>query len=271
MMRIWHQSMAPLDQFGDYQTLLERHLTASSSDGTAVTVHGATPGSYLGQAPGRLLRYPYARHVVQSQAIEHCLQAEREGYDAVAFATFGDPFLTECRSLVDIPVTSIPESSLLVGCSLAKQMALVPLGPGYVRQVQELVARIGLSSRVSAVVPLDPPATEADLVEALLPGRGDDLVSRFSRAAQTAIRDGADLIVPAEGLLNEVLFQSNCTRIGDVVVMDVLAVLVAHTELLVDLKARAELSVGRKWSYPRPDPELLAELHQWTRSTDFAN
>jgi allantoin racemase len=67
-MRIWHQSMAPLGEFGQYANLLEEHIERVAAKGTIVTLHGARPGSYLGRAPGELLRYPYARHLIHSHA-----------------------------------------------------------------------------------------------------------------------------------------------------------------------------------------------------------
>jgi allantoin racemase len=259
-MRIWHQSMAPLGEFGQYAALLDDHMRQMASAGTIVTVHGAAPGSYLGRPPAEILKYPYAKHLIQSQAIENCLKAEREGYDAVAFATFGDPYLTECRSVVGIPVSSMVESSLLVGCSMAGQMALVTLSPGNVQRVHDLVRRHGLSSRVSSVVALEPRVTESDLVGLLDQGNANELVSNFTTVAQRAVHTGADLIIPAEGALNEVLFRNGCHHVGDVAVMDILAVLLGYSELLVQLQGRSGLTVGRRWTYPRPSAELIRDL-----------
>jgi allantoin racemase len=178
----------------------------------------------------------------------------------VAFATFGDPFLTECRSLLQIPVSSMVESSLLVGCSMARQMALITLGPNTVQRVSELARGHGLSSRISGVVPLDPPVTEASLVDLLDSGMAEQFVSDFVAVAQQAVEGGADLIVPAEGALNEVLFRSGCERIRGVAVMDTLAVLIGYTELLVNLRSRSGLTVGRRWAYARPSADVIRDL-----------
>jgi allantoin racemase len=261
-MRIWHQSMAALDDLPAYLESLEGHLKAVAGSETSVALHGALDGSYLGLPPAQILKFPYARHLVQSQAIEHCLRAASEGYDAVAFATFGDHFLTECRSLVDIPVTSMPESSILVGCSCAEKTALVTLGPNNVLRVATLVDRLGLSSRVSAILPLDPPVTEAELVEILASADPGPFLDRFSLIADRAIKSGADLIIPAEGVLNELLFRAGCDSFGDVAIMDALGVLIGYTELMVNLRSRTGLSAGRRWTYPKPDSDLLSRLRQ---------
>jgi Asp/Glu/hydantoin racemase len=254
--------MAPLDDYGVYRSCLERHVNVVAAPGTTVTVHGATADSYIGLTPTQLLRYPYARHLIQAQAVEHCLHAAADGYDAIALATFSDPYLTECRSVVDIPVTSMPESSLLVGCSCAARMALVTLGPSNVRRVRDLVRRLGFTERVSTVMPLDPPVTEADLVGFLANDDFAEFVSRFLVVARRAVESGADLVIPAEGVFNEVLFQAGCQRVDDAPVMDVLGVLIGYTELMVQLRSRTGLSVGRRWTYPKPDARVLDSLRQ---------
>ena len=50
------------------------------------------------------------------------------------------------------------------------------------------------------MLPLDPPITEEEL-EGVYDG-GGDLEERLEKVAQVAVDRGADLIVPAEGVLN---------------------------------------------------------------------
>ena len=261
-MKIWHQSMAPLDDFGVYPEVLATHLAEVVSPGTEVVLHGTTTGSYLGRQPVRVLRFPYARHLIQRQALEYCYTAEQEGYDAVAFASFSEPYLTEARSLVDIPVASMPESNLLVGCSLGQQMALITLSRRSVPRLRAMIAQHGLSSRVSGVYAFDPTMPEDDLLAVLAAGGTEAFTRRFTDMAARAIDGGADLIIPAEGVLNEVLYVSGVSRVGDVGVMDGVATVFAYVELLVRLRQRTGLGVGRAWTYPRPDPELLTELRR---------
>ena len=259
-MRIWHQSMAPLTEFGAYADVLRPHVDAVVAAGTEVVLHGTRRGSYLGRAPATVLRYPYAKHVIQTQAIDACRQAEAEGFDAVALASFGDPFLTECRSVVEIPVTSMVESALMVGCTFAHRLCLVTLTPRSVPRVAEMVARHGLASRVE-VTSFAQPVTEADLVPMLAPGAdASSLVAEFEKAARRGIDAGADLIVPAEGVLNEVLWSNGVRAAAKAPVMDVIGVVMAYTEMLVRLRAVTGLAPSRLLSYPIPDPELLAAL-----------
>src|SRR5689334_14413693 len=110
-MRIWHQSMTVLDDYGFYAETIARHARASVADDTQVVLHGLRPGTYAGLAPVEVLKHPYPYHVILDQALENCFQAQQEGFDAVALASYSEPFLREARSLVDIPVASLAEST----------------------------------------------------------------------------------------------------------------------------------------------------------------
>lgn len=258
--RIWHQSMVSFDNLGFYAKALADHAKAVISEGTEVVFHGVPAASYGGRAPAEVMKYPYANHLILSQALESCYQAEREGFDVVAIASYCDPFLRQARSLVDISIASMAESTLLVGCSMAKYMALITLAPENVRRVREIVERQGLEKRVSGVYVLDPPINERELGRAFEdPAK---FIAGFTRVAEKAIAEGADLIIPAEGVFNEVLFAHRVNRMGNVSIMDCVGVVFMYAELLVNLKRRVGLAVGRRWEYTKPDPSLIADLRR---------
>lgn len=257
-MRIWHQSMTVLDDLERYRTTMQEHARAALDDGTEVTVRGLASGSYGGLAPSEVLGYPYAYHHVLQQAIEAAYEAEQSGYDAFVVGSYSEPFLREIRSLVDIPVASMAESTFLVGCSLGKQQALIANGPAVARMVKGQVEKHGLAQRVLGVFHLDPPQHEAALVAAY-----DDpgpVVAGFTRVATAAVEAGADVVVPAEGVLCELLHLHGPTRVSDAPVVDSLAVAWHYAEMLVRLWRRTGLRVGRRWEYPRPSPAVLAHV-----------
>ena len=93
------------------------------------------------------------------------LQAEREGFDAYIIGSFSEPFLAETRSVLDIPVVSLAEASLLTACSLAEQFALITLSPAYARRVRSVVKRHGLEGRLSGIYTLSTAYDEAGGVD----------------------------------------------------------------------------------------------------------
>jgi len=259
-MLIWHQSMATLSEFGPYERLLNTHLRVVVPPEVTVDVHGASVKSYAGRSPADVLRFPYLKHLVQSQALTACRQAEERGYDAVALATFGDPFLRECRSLVDIPVVSMPESCLVVASTLAARSALITLAPPSIRRVHDLIAAHGMQSRVSGVYSLQPAMSEHGLVGLMSRADLGDFTDNLERVAAQAAADGAEMLIPAEGALNELLWSQGIRSVGGVPVLDALGVTMSYTRLLVDLKRRNGIDVSRVSTFARPPADLRADV-----------
>jgi allantoin racemase len=257
-MRIWHQSLAELGTLGAYARVLEERIPGLVSPGTEVVIHGAREGSYCGHAPAAILPFPVAKYRIHSQVLGFVAQAEREGFDAFAFATFAEPLLREARSLVEIPVTSMLESSLLVGCTLANKVALVTLAPGNVVRLTEQVRHHAMNDRIAGIWSIEPPVTEFELAAAFeTPG---PIVDAFMRSAERAVAAGADCVIPAEGVFTELLAAGKIDRIGGAAVMDCMAVVLAWTEMMVALRRRSGLGVGRRWDHARPPAEILAGL-----------
>lgn len=256
--RIWHQSMTELDALPEYRATMEAHAGAVTGPDTEVTIHGLPEGSYGGMSPSDVLGYPYAYHLILGHAIEAAYEAERQGYDAYVVGSYSEPFLREIRSVVDIPVASMAESTFLVACSLGKYQALITNTSGIARIVKNQVDKHGLKERVLGVYVIDPPMNEAALARAY--DDAADLTAGFTRTASQAIEAGADVVVPAEGVLCELLYSNGVTRVGEVPVMDSLGVSWHYAEMLVNLWRRTGLRVGRRWEYPRPDAPLLSQI-----------
>lgn len=256
--RIWYQSMAPLAGLSGYVDTLRRHAKQACGEGVEVVFNGASEEPYRGHMPTDILKYPYVKHVLQTEAIAFCRQAECDGFDAVVLGSFSEPFLAEIRSLLEIPVISMPESVLLVACSLAEQFALVSLTPASVRRVQALVRRHGIESRVCAIQSLTKPVNESDLDAAFAAPQA--IVADFTAVAEQAVGAGADVVIPAEGVLNEVLYANGVRNVLGATVMDCVGAALLYAELQIKLKRRLGMGVGRRWAYAKPPAELLDQL-----------
>ncbi len=257
-MRLGYQSMTPLSRLARYAAALQAHAREVCSPGVEVAVHGVSEAPYEDLMPADVLKYPYAKLVLQAECIEFTRRAEREGFDAVILGSFSEPFLPEIRSALDIPVVAMAEATLLLACSLAEQFALVTLAPANVKRVRAVVRRHALEARVCGVYALAHRVDEADLDAAL--GDGAAIVADFTAVARDAIEAGADVVVPAEGVLNEVVRASGLKALADATVLDCVGASLLYAELLVHMKRRMGVGVGRRWAYARPGPELLARL-----------
>ncbi|RLG34760.1 hypothetical protein DRN98_02165, partial [Methanosarcinales archaeon] len=65
------------------------------------------------EVSGIFLQYPYLELLNNRSVIEGVVRAAKSGYDAAMIGCYSDPGLHEARSIVDIPVTAVGESSMI--------------------------------------------------------------------------------------------------------------------------------------------------------------
>ena len=257
-MRIWHQSMTELHQLGVYKTSLERHASEVLDPQQTVEVHGLPKGAYRGRSPTVALSNAFAHHRILDPVLDHAVRAERQGFDAFVIGSYSEPFLRELRSAIEIPVVSVAEATFLVACSIGRLAAPVSNDPGIARLVSQSIDMHGLAQRIQSPRSITPPLDELQLAEAF--ANPAHLIRSFTVTAQKAIDDGADVIIPAEGVLSEFLYSNKVSKIDSVPVIDSFGVTWAYATMLVNLRAKTGLSVSRKWHYQRDDAQLISEL-----------
>lgn len=231
--RIWHQSITDISVLPGYANGLRTIAGRIARPGTEISIHGVTPGSYPeGIAPITALREPWAHHLLATQVVLGAIRASEGGFDAVTVSCFFDPGLREARGASGIPVVSACESSIVAATSMGAMAGLIALDQHQAHFLRRLVAEQGLTGRVASIVALSPPVTEHDLEGALT---DQDLHGRLEAAATQLIADGAEAVVPAEGVLNARLAGMGVRRLVGVPVIDSFAVLITHAEMLVEL------------------------------------
>ena len=257
-MRIWHQSVTELEALPRYGASLSRRFSAVASQGVEVVLHGVPVGTYGASSPAQALEYPRERSRIASVVLAQVERAEREGFDAVMIASFAEPALREARSALDIPVTSMMESCLVAGCSVAPLIGIVTISPAGARMLKESVERHKFDSRIAAVVSLEPAVNEFDLQRAF--EQPEKVTAAFEYACRKVIEVGADVIIPGEGVLNELVAHLGIREVDHVGVMDATALTLVHTEMLVRAYQGALLRTGRRWEYPKVPPDIRDAL-----------
>ena len=254
-LRFWSQSMTELDGLGPYRDFLVSHAHTVLGDEATLQVEGIRSGSYHGRTPTAALENAFVYHRVCDQIIDNAIRAQRDGFDAFVIGSFSEPFLTEIRSAVDIPVVSVLESSLLVACSLGRKVAPIANAPAITRMVQSAIETHGLTQRMLPAVSLDPPMHEPEMARAF--AQPETLLKAFNLAAQRAISQGADVIIPAEGVLSTVITANHLKSIGGAPVIDVFAVTWRYAVMMVRLQRDCQIQVSRVGAYAQPDPALV--------------
>ena len=262
MTRIWYQSAAEMGRSGKYSEQLQAHFKRVVDPGTTVDLHGVPPGTWAGKLPSEMLRYPAVFHAALGPVfIGNAIKAEREGYDAFHIGTYLDAFLPEIRSAVDIPVSSHIETSLLIGCSLGQTISIVTLNRQILRIIKQSITRHRLEGRIGLCLPLDPDFTEEQPVAAF--ENPKDYVELFMGLARRCVKEGADVIIPMEGILAEVLASQGIKEIDGAVIMDGIGVPVMVAEMNAKLWKRTGTRVGRHWTYERADAATM--LHYYPK------
>ena len=251
--RIWHQGVIEMQTVPAYGLALERHLAAVRGPDTEVVVHGLRPGTYTPySSPAEITRHAAVMHLHVNQILDNVRQAERDGFDAVAIAILQNPGLREARTLVDIPVAGYGESAMHLACQLGERFSVLAFNPDLFPLVERQVADAGLERRAGPMVVVD--IEYADVARAFEdPG---PVVGAFEKAAHEAVAGGADVLIPGQTILAEVLWQNGVFRVGDAPVIDAVGAVIKTAELLVDLKRSSGLTVSRHgyfWSRPRAE------------------
>ncbi len=270
-MRIWHQSFTDLTVMPLYRKTLTEHAAAVMGNDAAVSVHGLRPGTYTkGCAPIDAIKYRYVASVLELQICDAALVAARKGFDAVAIGCFFDPGLRAARSLVDIPVVGLGESCALVACSMGRKFGLVTLCEDQSADYADLMHAYGLERRFAGAVSVDPPIDEFALEADEATARA--IETRFDQACARVIERGADIIIPADGVLNEFLVRrSRLTAHGDVPVMDSLGVLFQHAAFMARLARTTGSSVSRHQFYARPPEAMIEHVRRFAHQKDISN
>lgn len=262
-MKIWYQSMAPVARLPNYRKSLAAKALVASDGRIEAFVNGVREERYKGRLPADVHKYPYAKLVLQLDAIEFGMQAEKEGHAAYVIGSFSEPFLTETRSVLGIPVVSLAEAALLAACALGERFALVTLSAEYARRLRLVVRRHGLESRLTNVYATSRPMDEGDVERAFAAPAA--LIDDVTTIARRATGEGADVIIPAEGLLSEVLAQNRVTTIDQATIIDCVGAAVLHADFLIQAQRRLGMHVGRRWGYAKPPADLLADLRPQSR------
>ncbi len=248
--RIWWQSLSSAAWAGPYQEYMTRHAE-QVLDGAAEFHLGGLPADTFGEfSPMSILGYPLAAQVLMEQMPGYALRAQDEGYAAFVLGSYSEPHLRVIRSAVDIPVVSVAESTLFAACGNAERIGLVVITPQLRRIVADIVARHGLTSRVAHIAVMEPVVLEHELADDAF-ADPSMIAERFERAAAECAAAQADAVIPAEGILSEVLHRAGMHVAAGIGVVDCLGVTLLHSLFQIQAARRASLSRGRMWSYPK--------------------
>lgn len=190
------------------------------------------------------------------EILQNIINAEKNGFDAVALHCFLDPVLDEARELVDIPVVSMAESSMLMTPMYGKKFAIVTYTPQLAKKAfPNLIQKYGLTN--SAVNSQYFEVSLEELENAF--SNPEPIIEQFLDACERAVEQGAEVILPGCGLLNIICVQNNISKVRDTgaTVLDVTGTTLKMADAQITLKQVSGTSISRNGYYESPKKSHL--------------
>src|SRR3954463_571760 len=246
--KIWFQGATDRVHMAPYISKVEAHLKAILDADFSATFHSTTPPATATHA---ITEFRIARTL-----IKNAVETERQGYSAMVINHFQDAGLAEVKSVVDIPVIGLGETTLLHSCMLGRKLGLITINPVFIPWHEDQVIRYGLQSRVVGVRAVQ--ATVADFIDSFA---GEDakrkLAPKWERECRILLDAGADVIVPAGGL-PMMLFGG--TEMDGAPVVNGVTLIAKSAELAIKLRRLGMAKVSRRSNYVRPPEKALQEF-----------
>ncbi|HTO62281.1 MAG TPA: aspartate/glutamate racemase family protein [Bradyrhizobium sp.] len=254
-MRILWLSFVDAADNAPYFERLARYLNDIAAPGTSVDVAGTSPPD---RDFGRLTEFRCA-----ALAIDRCIEAEAQQYDAFVMGHFQDPGLYEARSAVRIPVIGTGEATLHFAAQLGRRLGLVSIDPVFETMHYEQAERYGLRERISGVVGLGFLPTDFNPAFA-----GDEAAlarmrAVFDEKAKPLVEAGADVIVPAGVLPALLLARQRGYKVAHAPVVNCASVALKAAEMAVVLHRLDGLEPSRGPSFALAPERAVADFRQF--------
>jgi Asp/Glu/hydantoin racemase len=250
--RIWFQGATDRVFMAPYISKVEAHLKAILDPEFSCTFNTTTPPATTTHA---LTEFRMAGSFVRG-----AVEAERQGYDAMAITHFQDAGLAEVKSVAEIPVLGLGETTLYHACTLGRKLGLVTINPAFVPWHEDQVIRYGLQQRVIGVRAVD--AKVSDFIDAFADEKAfKKLEPLWQRECHKLLDAGADVIVPAGGLPMMLYGAEKGANIDGAPIVNGITLVAKAAEMAVKLRRLAGMAaVSRRSNYAKPPEKALKEF-----------
>jgi len=254
-MRIWWQSSTPIhsSELKEYREALTKHLNSVKRSNTEISVNGVERGSLELHLNFTLALNSFGPGGV----LDKMIQADREGFDAVAIGCFQDPALQEARELTDIPIFGLAETSVHMACMLGNRFSGVAFCDKEAQYFDAIVRKYGLENRAVPFASLG-----MDFETVFKKGLSDpsEVMDNFRKCLKTLSLSGVEVVLPACGCVNTIVVREKITEMEGMLILDISTLLLKITEAMADFYKMTGVSRSRKLLYQKPTPENIKQI-----------
>ena len=250
--RIWFQGATDRVHMAPYISKVEAHLKAILDPEFSYTFHTTTPPATTTHA--------LTEYRIGAAFVRGAVEAQRQGYDAMAITHFQDAALAEVKSVADIPVLGLGETTLFHACTLGRKLGLVTINPVFIPWHEDQVIRYGLQSRVVGVRAVN--ASVGDFIDAFA-GKAafDKLYPKWEHECRALLDAGADVIVPAGGLPMMLFGSQIGANLDGAPIINGITLIAKAAETAIKLRRIAGMAaVSRRSNYAKPPEKSLREF-----------
>lgn len=209
---------------------------------------------------GNFTRSLYAEHLNSVHMVEAALRAQDEGFDGVFLGCWNDP-LWEAREVLDIPVASVGEQSMLAALAVGRRFAIVTVSEKTVSAIDDDLRGYGLCERaiVRPVRSISPESDAALLLESTSADRPSDFIRRLEQVAGGCIADGADTLLVGCAYYGPLLRAAGYDNVAGtrVAVVDTTTVALKYLEAMVDIASATGLVKSQHRYFRTPPRQAL--------------
>ncbi len=253
-MRIWWQSstMIHTKKLTDYREALTRHLDSVKRPDTEISINGVENGSLDLHFNSTVALNSFAPGGI----LDKLVQADRQGYDAVAIGCFLDPALQEAKELTDIPILGLAETSMHMACMLGNVFSGIAFSDKQAQYYDAVVRKYGLERRAVPFASLGIDLTQVQK------GFTDPktIMAPFQKCLKKLSEAGVEVILPACACVNTIVVNEKLTEVEGMLILDINALLLKMTEAMAEFHKLYGVSRSRKLLFQKPVPENIREI-----------
>ena len=235
-----------------YKADLLRYLNSLKRQDVEITLSGVDQSS----PHWRYLAVRVLHYAAPGGMLNKIIRANEQGYDGAVIACYNDTALHEAREMCTFPVYGVLETSVHLACMLGDRFSGVAMGDKTARLCDRKVIEYGVKDKALPFVKLGASLEEVSLAM----DRPGPLIERFVQAAQELVSRGAEVIIPACGLVNMLMVREKIREIDGALVLDGYAAILKISEAMIQLHQEIGLSMSRKLLYASPPKEHLSEI-----------